>query len=375
MKIGIVCYPTYGGSGVIATELGKALAKQGHIVHFITYSQPVRLDAFAENIFYHEVSVIDYPLFEYPPYELMLTGKMVDVAKYHQLDLLHVHYAIPHASAAWHARMILEKENIRLPFVTTLHGTDITLLGQDRDLEPVINFAIDNSDAVTCVSQWLKKETLKYFKVNKEIKVIPNFINLKNYGPDGETQTLRKQYVRNEKILVHVSNFRPVKRVADAVRVFELIRKKIPAKLILVGDGPDMPKVTALCRALKVCDDIIITGMVRQVEKLLAIGDLFLLPSEEESFGLAALEAMASGVPVIATGSGGIPEVIEHEVCGLLNRTGDIAGMAKNALHILQNEKMLARYRKNARKRAEHFAAEKILPYYFRIYKELMDRG
>ena len=311
MNIGMVCFPTYGGSGVVATELGKALAKKGHKVHFMSYSQPFRLNLFDENLFYHEFSVNDYPLFEYQPYESVLASKIVDVAMYEQLDVLHVHYAIPHASAAYMAKQILASQGIHIPFITTLHGTDITLVGKDPSFEPVITFAINQSDAVTAVSESLKEDTYKNFpSVKKDIQVIPNFICLDDYKTTDHICQKKIYAPLGEKLLIHVSNFRKVKRVDDVLRVFDKVRQKIPAKLILVGDGPERSNVEKLCRELNTCDDIRSLGKVTNPEQILAIADLFLLTSETESFGLSALEAMASRVPVISTNTGGLPEEI-----------------------------------------------------------------
>ena len=363
MKIGIVCYPTYGGSGIVATELGKALADKGHEVHFISYSQPVRLDMFSENMFYHEVSVSDYPLFEYTPYELTLTSKLVDVAMHENLNLLHVHYAIPHASAAFAAKQILATRGYHVPFVTTLHGTDITLVGKDESFKPVIEFAINQSDAVTAVSESLKQDTLTYFNIKREIEVIPNFIDFE--------QRLRNSIApNNEAVLTHVSNFRKVKRVEDVVRVFHLVEQQIPAKLLLVGDGPERPKIEQLCRKLNLCDDIKFLGKSKAIEKLMAISDLFLLPSEAESFGLVALEAMAAGVPVISSNVGGLFEVNKEGVTGFLSEVGNIDEMAANALKILEGD--LKTFKKNARIHSKSFDLINILPEYEKIYKSLL---
>ncbi len=373
MNIGIVCYPTFGGSGVVATELGKALAYKGHKVHFISYQQPVRLDLFSENIFYHEVKVSDYPLFDYQPYELVLTSKLVDVVKFEKLDILHVHYAIPHASAAYMAQHILASEGIKIPFITTLHGTDITLVGKDASFEPVITFAINESNAVTAVSESLKQDTYKHFKITRDIKVIPNFICFEEYNKLGDTEQLRKSFAPNgEKILVHVSNFRPVKRVQDVIRVFDIVRKKVPAKLLLVGDGPERHKMEELCRELDACHYIKFLGKVRDTERILAASDLFILPSESESFGLAALEAMAAKVPVISTNTGGIPEVNIHGVSGYLSNVGDVDDMAKNALAILSNDSTLAEFKNKAFEQAQQFDIHKILPLYEELYQSLM---
>ena len=373
MNIGIVCYPTFGGSGVVATELGKALAYKGHKVHFISYQQPVRLDLFSENIFYHEVKVSDYPLFDYQPYELVLTSKLVDVVKFEKLDILHVHYAIPHASAAYMAQHILASQGINIPFITTLHGTDITLVGKDASFEPVITFAINESNAVTAVSESLKQDTYKHFKVTRDVKVIPNFICFEEYNKIGDVEQLKKSFAPNgEKILVHVSNFRPVKRVEDVIRVFDIVRKKVPSKLLLVGDGPDRHRMEELCRELHICDSIKFLGKVRDTERILAASDLFLLPSESESFGLAALEAMAARVPVISTNTGGIPEVNIHGVSGYLSNVGDVADMAKNALTILSDNNTLEQFKNAAYQQAKQFDIHKILPLYEELYQSLM---
>ncbi|HTL81155.1 MAG TPA: N-acetyl-alpha-D-glucosaminyl L-malate synthase BshA [Bacteroidia bacterium] len=372
MKIGIVCYPTFGGSGVVATELGKALARKGHQVHFITYSQPVRLDSFTENIFYHEVSVSDYPLFDYQPYELVLSSRMVDVVVNEKLDLLHVHYAIPHASAAYVAQQILKDKGIDLPFITTLHGTDITLVGRDASFEPVITFAINHSNAVTAVSESLKADTYKYFKVTREIEVIPNFIRLDDYGKQTNHCNKNMFAPNGEKLLVHVSNFRKVKRVDDVLRVFDKVRKKINAKLILVGDGPERANIEKLCRELKTCDDIISLGKVQYPNEVLAIADLFILPSQTESFGLAALEAMASHVPVISTNTGGLPEVNLNGVTGFTSNVGDVDDMAKNAITILGDDATLKKFKENAWNRSKEFDIAKILPMYEKLYADVL---
>ncbi len=373
MKIGIVCYPTFGGSGVIATELGKALAEKGHQVHFITYSSPVRLDFLSGNLFYHEVSISDYPLFDYPPYELVLSSKLVDVVKYEKLDLLHVHYAIPHASAAYMAKQILASQGIHIPFITTLHGTDITLVGKDPSFEPVITFAINQSDAVTAVSESLKEDTYKNFPdVQKEIHVIPNFICLEDHEVES-SKCQKKMYAPNgERILIHVSNFRKVKRVEDVLRVFDKVRKVIPAKLILVGDGPERGNIEKLCRELDTCSEIRSLGKIVNPEQILAIADLFLLPSETESFGLAALEAMASKVPVISTNSGGLPEVNVNGFSGFMSNVGDIDDMAKNAIHILKDDETLNKFKLNALEQAKKFDIAKILPMYEQLYNEVL---
>jgi N-acetyl-alpha-D-glucosaminyl L-malate synthase BshA len=372
MKIGIVLYPTFGGSGVVGTELGKALAKKGHQVHFITYSQPVRLGSFRENIYYHEVAVSDYPLFEYQPYETELTSKMVDVVKYEKLDILHVHYAIPHASAAFMAKQILQSQGIAIPFVTTLHGTDITLVGKDPSFEPVITFCINQSDAVTAVSESLKNDTYKHFATTREIHVIPNFIvpALQNFE---KQSVIRQKYAPdNERILCHVSNFRKVKRVEDVINIFYKVQQKIASKLILVGDGPERYACEKLVRELQICDKVIFIGKVRDTAHVLELSDVFLLPSETESFGLAALEAMAVGVPVISSNTGGIPEVNIHGETGYLSNVGDVDDMALNTLKILKDDSQLKLFKDNALKRSRHFDIEKILPMYEAVYNKLV---
>jgi L-malate glycosyltransferase len=375
MKIGIVCYPTYGGSGVVATELGKALADKGYKVHFITYKQPFRLDSFHENIFFHEVNFSNYPLFEYPPYETALASKIVDVALFEKLDLLHVHYAIPHASAAYIAKQILKEKNYHLPFITTLHGTDITLVGKDETFIPVVTFSINESDGITSVSQSLKDETYQNFAITKDIKVIPNFIDFSRFKKL-DKEHFRKVIAKNgEKIIVHTSNFRKVKRVEDVVKVFCKIKEAIPAKLLLVGDGPERQNVEKLTRQVCMEDDVYFLGKQEAVEELLAIADLFVLPSETESFGLAALEAMACEVPVISTNTGGIPEINIQGVTGYLSDVGDIDDMAKNAIHILSDEATLAEFRKNAIKQANLFSLDNILPMYEAYYKEVIEKG
>jgi N-acetyl-alpha-D-glucosaminyl L-malate synthase BshA len=372
MKIGIVLYPTFGGSGVVGTELGKALAKKGHQVHFITYSQPVRLGSFRENIYYHEVAVSDYPLFEYQPYETELTSKMVDVVKYEKLDILHVHYAIHHASAAFMAKQILQSQGIAITFVTTLHGTDITLVGKDPSFEPVITFCINQSDAVTAVSESLKNDTYKHFATTREIHVIPNFIvpALQNFE---KQSVIRQKYASdNERILCHVSNFRKVKRVEDVINIFYKVQQKIASKLILVGDGPERYACEKLVRELQICDKVIFIGKVRDTAHVLELSDVFLLPSETESFGLAALEAMAVGVPVISSNTGGIPEVNIHGETGYLSNVGDVDDMALNTLKILKDDSQLKLFKDNALKRSRHFDIEKILPMYEAVYNKLV---
>jgi len=372
MKIGIVLYPTFGGSGVVGTELGKALAAKGHEIHFITYSQPVRLGTFRENIYYHEVSVSDYPLFEYQPYETELTSKMVDVVKYEKLELLHVHYAIPHASAAYMAQQILKAQGIEIPFITTLHGTDITLVGKDPSFEPVISFCINASNAVTAVSESLKRDTLAHFNTNREIHVIPNFI-APNLEPSAASSEVRRKYACDgEKILCHISNFRKVKRVEDVVRIFHRVRTVKPSKLILAGDGPERYALERLVRELGIGHDVIFLGKVRDTAHVLEISDVFLLPSETESFGLAALEAMAMGVPVISSNTGGIPEVNRHGYSGFLSEVGDVEDMAMNTLSLLTDEEKLLNFKSQALSRAHDFDLEKILPLYEALYTALV---
>ncbi len=370
MKIGIVCYPTFGGSGVVATELGIGLAKEGHKVHFITYSQPTRLDFFNENLFYHEVDIRSYPLFQYPPYELALASKMVDVVKYEKLDLLHVHYAIPHASAAVMAKQILKTEGIEIPIVTTLHGTDITLVGKDPSYEPVVTYSINQSDGVTAVSGDLRKDTLKHFNITREIRVIPNFIDLEKFKKQRKDHFKTAICPNGEKLIVHTSNFRKVKRVDDVVRVFDKLADTIPAKLLLVGDGPERAHIENLCRELNIYDDVRFLGKLEAVEEVLSVADLFVMPSEKESFGLAALEAMACEVPLISSNVGGIPELNIHGVTGFTSNVGDVEEMTKNALHILSNDN-LASFKANALARAKEFDIAKILPLYESFYEEV----
>ncbi len=372
MRIGIVCYPTYGGSGVVATELGKALAKKGHQVHFITYQEPVRLDSFHENIFYHEVSALDYPLFQYQPYESALASKIVDVAQFEKLDILHVHYAIPHASSALIARSILREKGFNLPFVTTLHGTDITLIGKDPGYKPVVEYSINHSDGITSVSQSLKDDTYTNFSINREIEVIPNFIDFSRFKKTNKDHFKKAIAPNGERILTHVSNFRKVKRVEDVVKMFEIVHKAIPSKLFLVGDGPERMGIEMLCRNLKICEDVRFLGKQEAVEELLAVSDLFLLPSETESFGLAALEAMAVEVPVISSNAGGIPEINIHGKTGYMSNVGDYADMAKNAIYILQDDARLKEFKKNALAHARTFDIENILPQYEDYYKRVI---
>jgi N-acetyl-alpha-D-glucosaminyl L-malate synthase BshA len=372
MNIGMVCFPTYGGSGVVATELGIALANEGHKVHFMSYSQPFRLNLFNENLFYHEFNVNDYPLFEYQPYESVLASKIVDVAMYEQLDVLHVHYAIPHASVAYTAQQILKSKKINLPYVTTLHGTDITLVGRDPAFEPVIRFSLNHSNALTSVSESLKKETLKTFKIDNKITVIPNFINIKEYEMPREHCVKTKYAPNGEKILVHISNFRKVKRVEDVISIFAKVKKEVAAKLILVGDGPEKAMIEQLCRQLNISHDVIVLGKIADPKEILSVADLFLLPSETESFGLSALEAMAMKVPVISTNSGGLPEVNINGKTGFLSNVGDVEEMAQNAMKLLGDEKLLDIFRQNAFIQAKKFDIAKILPLYEKVYNQLL---
>jgi len=373
MKIGIVCYPTFGGSGVIATELGKAMAEKGHNVHFITYSQPVRLDFFSENISYHEVSVANYPLFEYAPYESALTSKLVDVVKYEKLDILHVHYAIPHASVAWLAKQILAAEGIHIPVVTTLHGTDITLVGKDMSFEPVVTFAINHSDGVTAVSESLKKDTYDNFKVEKDIEVIYNFIDLKRFSKKKKDHFRKAIAPFGEKLIVHTSNFRKVKRIEDVVYTFDKIIKKLPSKLLLIGDGPERPGIEKLCRDVGNCEHVRFLGKQEAIEEILSVCDLFIMPSESESFGLAALEAMACQVPVISSDAGGMPELNIHGVTGYLSKVGDVEDMAKHSIELLSNPEKLLQFRKNALDQAKNFDIQVIMPQYEKFYMKIIE--
>lgn len=373
MRIGIVCYPTYGGSGVLATELGKALAGKGHQVHFITYQQPVRLNGFNPNIFYHEVHVPAYPLFDYPPYESALSSTMVDVISNHDLDLLHVHYAIPHASTAYMAKQILLKQGKDIPVITTLHGTDITLVGKDKTYAPVVTFSINESDVITAVSQNLREETYKHFKIEKDIRVIYNFVETKRFHRHRRTGGCGLAIApQGQKILVHISNFRPVKRVQDVVFVFKKVWEQMPAKLLLIGDGPDRPLIESMCREMGICQDIRFIGKQEHLEDVLACSDLFILPSEYESFGLAALEAMASEVPVISSNTGGLPEINIQGETGFLSNVGDVDDMANNAIRLLSDETLLEKFRKQAYRQARKFDISRIIPQYETLYQELI---
>ena len=374
MKIGIVCYPTFGGSGVVATELGLELSKRGHEIHFITYNQPVRLELLGNNVHYHEVNVPEYPLFHYQPYELALSSKLVDMVKLHKIEILHVHYAIPHAYAAYMAKKMLQEEGIYLPIVTTLHGTDITLVGSHPFYKPAVTFSINKSDAVTAVSQSLKDDTIRLFNIKNDISVVPNFIDLDKYN-HGFTDCQRAMMANDdEKIITHISNLRPVKRVLDVIKVFYNIQKEMPAKLMLVGEGPEREKVEYHCQELGILDKVIFFGRSNEIDKILCFSDLFLLPSQTESFGLAALEAMASGVPVISSNTGGIPEVNINGVSGYLSPVGDIDDMTKNALHILSDKGRLKTVKDNARKQSLNFDLHKIVPQYEAIYEDTLTK-
>jgi N-acetyl-alpha-D-glucosaminyl L-malate synthase BshA len=375
MKIGIVCYPTYGGSGVVATELGLGLARKGHEIHFITYRRPVRLAHFQANVFYHEVDNEDYPLFEYPPYDTALASKIVDVVRYQDLDVLHVHYAIPHAAVAYMAKKILIAHGRYIPVVTTLHGTDITLVGNNRAFAPVVEFSINKSDGVTAVSQSLKDDTLCQFNIQRDVHVIYNFIDFERFRKTNKEHFKKIIAPEGERIVAHTSNFRKVKRVEDVVRIFKKIHEKISSKLLMIGDGPERQNVEQLCRELGLRDEVRFLGKQDAIEELLAICDLFLIPSESESFGLAALEAMACEVPVISSNSGGLPEVNEHGVTGFLSDPGNVDEMAQYAVQILENEEMLAQFRANALAQAQRFDIERILPEYEAYYQEVVERS
>lgn len=371
MKIAIVCYPTFGGSGVVATELGLELAHRGHEIHFITYRQPVRLALLNPNVHYHEVNVPEYPLFHYQPYELALSSKLVDMVKLYKIELLHVHYAIPHAYAGYMAKQMLKEEGISLPMVTTLHGTDITLVGNHPVYKPAVSFSINKSDVVTSVSQSLKDDTNKLFTINKEIVVIPNFIELDKNRNETSISCHRSIMAKpEERIVTHISNFRKVKRIPDVIKIFNKIQQSIPAKLMMVGDGPEKEKAEKLCDELGIQDKVIFFGNSNEIDKILSYSDLFLLPSETESFGLAALEAMAWSVPVISSNSGGLPEVNFDGISGFLSNVGDIDDMAIKALTILRDTTALDTFKKNALTVAEQFDIKNILPLYEELYEK-----
>ncbi len=371
MKIAIVCYPTFGGSGVVATELGLELARRGHDIHFITYSQPVRLALLSPNVHYHEVNVPEYPLFQYQPYELALSSKLVDMVKLYKIEVLHVHYAIPHAYAGYMAQQMLKEEGIHIPMVTTLHGTDITLVGNHPFYKPAVTFSINKSDIVTSVSQSLKDNTLELFAVTKEIEVIPNFIELAKIPQKISCRSAMAQ--TDELIITHISNFRSVKRIPDVIQIFYTVQQHIPAKLMMVGDGPEKEKAELLCAQLGITDKVIFFGNSNEIDQILQHSDLFLLPSETESFGLAALEAMACGVPVISSNSGGLAEVNLEGYSGYLSDVGNVTEMAANALQILQDPIRLQEFKTNALKTAEKFDIQHILPLYEAIYQRAID--
>ncbi len=375
MKIGIVCYPTYGGSGVVATELGLGLARKGHEIHFITYRRPVRLAHFDANVFYHEVDNEDYPLFEYPPYDTALASKIVDVVQYSNLDLLHVHYAIPHAAVAYMAKKILISQGRYVPVVTTLHGTDITLVGNNGAFAPVVEFSINKSDGVTAVSQSLKDDTLRLFDIQRDIRVIYNFIDFDRFRKTNKEHFKKIIAPEGERILAHTSNFRKVKRVEDVVLIFKQVHEKVPSKLLMIGDGPERQNVERLCRDLNLTQEVRFLGKQDAIEELLAICDLFIIPSESESFGLAALEAMACEVPVISSNSGGLPEVNVHGVTGFLSNPGNVDEMAHYAIQLLQDEEMLQKFRANALAQAKRFDINNILPHYEAYYEEVLARS
>lgn len=376
MNIGIVCYPTYGGSGVVATELGMALAQKGHQVHFITSHQPVKLNFLNHNLHFHEVFVESYPLFHYQPYNLALSSKLVESVQKYKLDLLHVHYAIPHAYAAYMAKQMLKDFGIDIPIVTTLHGTDITLVGSHPVYKPAVEFSINHSDVVTTVSQSLKSDTLRLFNIRKEVEVIYNFIDFEKIDAEREDDCLRETLARKEeKIITHVSNLRPVKRILDVIWIFYKVQQQIPSKLVLVGDGPDKEKADLLAKELGIEERILFLGKSDEIRKILCLTDLFLLPSETESFGLAALEAMAAKTPVISSNTGGLPEVNIQGVTGFLSDVGDVDDMAKNAIYILEDEERLMEFKENAYQAAHQFSIEKILPKYEEMYKRVIKNG
>ncbi len=373
MKIGIVCYPTFGGSGVLATELGLALSDKGYEVHFITYEQPVRLtQSFHPNIYFHEVKVPTYPLFDFPPYESALASAMVNVIVNQKLDILHLHYAIPHASAAYLARQILRKTGADIPFITTLHGTDITLVGKDATYTPVVTFSINESDAITAVSNNLREETLRSFEIEKPIHVIPNFVDVKRFHQSDKNHFKKMLAPDGEKILVHVSNFRSVKRVPDVIKIFAKVKAEVPSKLLMIGDGPERQKVEDLARTMGVYDDVRFLGKQEQISEILSIADLFLLPSETESFGLSALEAMACNVPLISSNSGGLPEINVEGQTGFQSNVGDVDDMSKNAIYILSDEARLLHFKKAAIQQARKFEKSRIIPMYEKLYCEVI---
>lgn len=376
MKIAIVCYPTFGGSGVVATELGLELAHRGHEIHFITYRQPVRLALLNPNVHYHEVNVPEYPLFHYQPYELALSSKLVDMVKLYKIDLLHVHYAIPHAYAGYMAKQMLKSEGISIPMVTTLHGTDITLVGNHPVYKPAVTFSINKSDIVTSVSQSLKEDTLNKFNIKKEIHVIPNFIELDKVRNESQISCHRSVMAKKEeRIVTHISNFRKVKRIPDIIKIFFKIQEKIPAKLMMVGDGPEKARAVQLCKELGIEEKVIFFGNSNEIDQILSYSDLFLLPSETESFGLAALEAMAWSVPVISSNSGGLPEVNFDGISGYLSNVGDVDSMAKNAIKILSDDTTLGQFKENALNTAKQLDIKNILPLYEKLYHQALNKS
>jgi len=372
MKIAIVCYPTFGGSGVVATELGLALADHGHEVHFITYKQPVRLDLLSKKIHFHEVTIPDYPLFKYQPYELALSSKLVDMVKLHNIDIMHVHYAIPHAYAGYMAKQMLEEAGIQIPMVTTLHGTDITLVGNHPFYKPAVTFSINNSDCVTSVSQSLKDDTMRLFDIKNTIDVVPNFIDTKRFENQYTDCQRSIMALPHERIITHVSNLRPVKRVQDVIHIFDTVQKEIPSKLLIVGEGPQKEPAELLAESLGIAHKVVFLGNSNEVDKILCFSDLFLLPSEKESFGLAALEAMASGVPIISSNTGGLPEVNIEGQSGFLSPVGNIKEMAANAITILKDDATLDEFKANARKSSKRFDTKTIVPKYEALYEKVL---
>jgi N-acetyl-alpha-D-glucosaminyl L-malate synthase BshA len=375
MRIGIVCYPTFGGSGVVATELGMALADKGHEVHFVTYNQPVRLDFISHDLHFHEVLMEEYPLFQYQPYELALSTKLVEVVSKYNLEILHVHYAIPHAYAAYMAKMMLKEKGINIKVVTTLHGTDITLVGSHPSYKTAVEFSINNSDVVTSVSESLKQDTLRLFKITNEIKVVHNFIDTEKYDRESLNECQRIAVAKpEERILTHISNFRPVKRIEDVIKIFHSVKKVISAKLLMVGEGPDKRKAELLVKKLGISDSVIFLGNSHEIEKILCYTDIFLLPSKSESFGLSALEAMAANTAIISTNTGGLPEVNVHGVTGYLSHLGDVEDMSKNTLNILKDDLTLSRFKINAKNHTNKFRLENILPIYENIYSSVLEK-
>jgi len=375
MRIGIVCYPTFGGSGVVATELGMALADKGHEVHFVTYNQPVRLDFISHDLHFHEVLMEEYPLFQYQPYELALSTKLVEVVSKYNLEILHVHYAIPHAYAAYMAKMMLKEKGINIKVVTTLHGTDITLVGSHPSYKTAVEFSINNSDVVTSVSESLKQDTLRLFKITNEIKVVHNFIDTEKYDRESLNECQRIAVAKpEERILTHISNFRPVKRIEDVIKIFHSVKKVISAKLLMVGEGPDKRKAELLVKKLGISDSVIFLGNSHEIEKILCYTDVFLLPSKSESFGLSALEAMAANTAIISTNTGGLPEVNVHGVTGYLSHLGDVEDMSKNTLNILKDDLTLSRFKLNAKNHTNKFRLENILPIYEEIYCSVLEK-